>query len=72
MTKHDKETCEIALITLISKVNGIPRISAIDLINETERVINDIKSGERDDYLCPADVLSEYLGLGDEYLPIFE
>ena len=72
MTNRDKQVCKNTLVKLLSKVQGIPRISAIDLINETERVINDIKSGERDDYLCPADVLSDYLGLADEYLPIFE
>ena len=72
MTEIDKKLCKRMLTAILYRCTELPHDSCADMIDECERVINDVKSGERDDYLCPADVLSDYLGLGDEYLSIFE
>lgn len=72
MTKIDKDLCKLMLRSILHRCTELPYESCTDMVDECERVINDVKSGERDDYLCPADVLSDYLGLSDDYLPIFE
>ena len=72
MKDIDKKICRQMLISIHWRCTELTYESCEDIVDECERVIYDVKSGERDDYLCPADVLSDYLGLGDEYLPIFE
>ena len=72
MKDIDKKICRQMLISILWRCTELTYESCEDIVDECERVIYDVKSGERDDYLCTADVLSDYLGLGDEYLPIFE
>lgn len=72
MTEIDKDLCKLMLRSILHRCTEFSYEICADMVDECERVINDVKSGERDDYPCPADVLSDYLGLGGEYLPIFE
>ncbi len=72
MKDIDKEICRQMLISILWRCTELTYESCKDIVDECERVIYDVKLGERDDYLCTADVLSDYLGLSDDYLPIFE
>lgn len=67
----EQHAAKVAIAELLSVSIGIDLVSAIDIVNNCQLVVNDFLSGVATEYNTIGEVLKDYLGLTAEYEWVF-
>lgn len=68
---REQHAAKVAIAELLSVHIGIDLVSAIDIVNNCQLVVNDFLSGVATEYNTIGEVLKDYLGLTAEYEWVF-